>query len=576
MPPDETPPDPALPEEAVLPEATPEEAVLPDVSVLPGQLTIPALLATRRRLDGAVQAFVSDDEEITFAELDDASRTLAGRLVGAGVTKGSRVGLVMPNGIGWATAALAVMRVGAVLVPLSTLLRPPELLAQLRAAAVTQLVVVPRLRGRDYLDELASAAPGLTEHARRGRPHPDLPSLRWIWTSDELPAGAAPAPLVEALGRAVRPADDLAVLFTSGSRGTPKGVLHTHGNGLRAVASSLDSRRIGRGERLYIPMPFFWTGGFGGGLLSALVAGATLLTEAVPEPARTLRFLERERVTLFRGWPDQAARLAAHPAFATTDLSTLRPASLAAVLPPAAQPGPGARANLFGMTETFGPYCGSRLDTDLPAGKHGSCGRPFPGVEVRIADPETGTVLPAGTEGEIRLRGPNVMRGIAGRHHADVFDADGFYPTADRGLLDADGYLWYRGRLDDMFKVRGATVYPMEVEAALRVLPGVTDAYVTDVTAAHVTDVSTGPGAAGVAGAREVAAVVVTSSLDDPDELAEQARAHLSSFKIPTRWLIVRHPHRVPRLASGKVDIDALRRLLVEEGTAGSLKARSR
>ncbi|CAI7975323.1 AMP-dependent synthetase and ligase [Frankia sp. Hr75.2] len=588
MPPDDSLPDPALSEEAVLPEATPEEAVLPHAPVLPGQLTIPALLATRRRLDGAVQAFVSDDEEITFAELDDASRTLAGRLVGAGVTKGSRVGLVMPNGIGWATAALAVMRVGAVLVPLSTLLRPPELLAQLRAAAVTQLVVVPRLRGRDHLDELASAAPGLTEHARRGRPHPDLPSLRWIWTSDEwtsdeLPAGAAPAPLVEALvealGRAVRPADDLAVLFTSGSRDTPKGVLHTHGNGLRAVASSLDSRRIGRGERLYIPMPFFWTGGFGGGLLSALVAGATLLTEAVPEPARTLRFLERERVTLFRGWPDQAARLAAHPAFATTDLSTLRPASLGAVLPPAARPGPGARANLFGMTETFGPYCGSRLDTDLPAGKHGSCGRPFTGVEVRIADPETGTVLPPGTEGEILLRGPNVMRGIAGRHRADLFDADGFYPTADRGLLDADGYLWYRGRLDDMFKVRGATVYPMEVEAALRALPGVTDAYVTDVTAAQVTDVSTGPGAAGAAGAvgaREVAAVVVASSLDDPDELAEQARANLSSFKIPTRWLIVRDPHRVPRLASGKVDIDALRRLLVEEGTAGSLKARSR
>ena len=83
----------------------------------------------------------------------------------------------------------------------------------------------------------------------------------------------------------VRPADDLAILFTSGSRGAPKGVIHTHGNALRATAAGLDARRIGPGERLYIPMPFFWVGGFGGGLLSVLVAGATLLTEAVPEAA---------------------------------------------------------------------------------------------------------------------------------------------------------------------------------------------------------------------------------------------------------------------------------------------------
>ncbi|CUU60683.1 Acyl-CoA synthetase (AMP-forming)/AMP-acid ligase II [Parafrankia irregularis] len=539
-----------------------------DGVVLPAELTIPALLALRRRLDGAVQALVNDDEAVTFTELDDASRALAAGLVGAGVSKGSRVGLVMANGIEWATAALAVMRVGAVLVPLSTLLRPPELLAQLRVAAVTELVVVPRLRGRDYLAELETVAPGLVAHARAGRRHAAVPSLRRIWRSDELPdATSAAVPstalldVVDGLEHAVRPADDLVVLFTSGSRSTPKGVVHTHGNGLRAVAASLDCRRIGRGERLYIPMPFFWTGGFGGGLLSALVAGATLLAEAVPEPARTLAFLERERVTLFRGWPDQAARLAAHPAFAATDLSALRPASLPAVLPAASRPAQGARANLFGMTETFGPYCGSRLDTDLPPDKHGSCGQPFAGVEVRIVDPDTGTAVPPGDEGEIRLRGPNVMRGIIGRSHGEVFDADGFYRTADRGALDADGYLWYRGRLDDMFKVSGATVYPMEVEAALRALPGVADAYVTDLPAGD-------PGGVGGAGAREVAAVVV-SSAHDPDQLTEQARARLSSFKVPTRWLVLGDPHRVPRLASGKVDINALRLLLTEEGVAG-------
>jgi acyl-CoA synthetase (AMP-forming)/AMP-acid ligase II len=124
-------------------------------------------------------------------------------------------------------------------------------------------------------------------------------------------------------------------------------------------------------------MPLFWTGGFGTGLLSAVVAGATLLTEAEPEPVRTLEFLERERVTLFRGWPDQAAKLAAHPAFANYDLSTLRDGSLPALLPPERRPPPGARPNIFGMTETFGPYCSDPLDQNMPPDKWGSCGRPF-------------------------------------------------------------------------------------------------------------------------------------------------------------------------------------------------------
>ena len=269
---------------------------------------------------------------------------LAARLVAAGIGKGDRVGLLMPNGIDWAVTALAIMRLGAVLVPLSTLLRPPELLAQLRTASVTDLIVAPAFRGRSYLEELESIIPA----CRRSdaTPAASLPCRHFATcgSTTEIPTTTAPDGVVTAMEERVRPADDLAIMFTSGSRATPKGVIHTHGGAIRATAAGLDARRIGPGERLYIPMPFFWVGGFGGGLLSVLVAGATLLTEAVPEPARTLRFLERERVTLFRGWPDQAARIAADRAFATADLSSLRPGSLDAVLPPelpGASPAPG-------------------------------------------------------------------------------------------------------------------------------------------------------------------------------------------------------------------------------------------
>jgi acyl-CoA synthetase (AMP-forming)/AMP-acid ligase II len=512
--------------------------------------TLPALLARNTAVYGDKLAVVADGKSITYAALDRASGKLAARLVAAGIGKSARVGVLMPNGLEWVLSAAAAARVGACLVPLSTLLRPPELLAQLQTAAVTHLIAAREFRGRFYLEELAEIAPGIAPITAAGGRHRALPALRSVRTFEEVPRPEVDPALVEALERIVRPADDLAILFTSGSRGTPKGVIHTHGSSIRATAAGLACRCVAPDERLYIPMPLFWTGGFSGGLMTALVAGATLLTEAIPEPEKTLELLERERVTLFRGWPDQAVRLAAHPRFASVDLSSLRPGSLPGVLPPGQRPGPKARANLFGMTESFGPYCGDRLDTDMPPSKHGSCGRPFQGIEIEILDPDTRTEMPSGAVGEIRLRGPNMMRAICGRMREETFDEEGFYPTGDLGALDADGYLWYHGRLDDMFKVKGASVYPAEVEAALRDIDGVRQAFVTDLTEAD--------------GNVAVGALVVS---DGPlAQIMDEARTRLSSFKIPTRWYLASAVDEVPVLATGKVDSVALRQLIEVKG----------
>jgi acyl-CoA synthetase (AMP-forming)/AMP-acid ligase II len=511
--------------------------------------TLPALLRRNRLAEAEKPVLVTAERSITHAELDGQSRQLAGRLVAAGVGKASRVGLLAPNGIEWAVTAAAIGRIGAVLVPLSTLLKPPELEAQLSVAAATHLVAAREFRGRSYLDEIEAIAPGALSGDRCSSV---LSLLRQVWPLDQLPSATVDPALVTALGEAVRPADDLVVLFTSGSRGMPKGVIHTHGGALGATASGLDSRCVGPDERLYIPMPFFWTGGFAGGLLTVLVAGATLLTEATPEPQATLALLERERATLFRGWPDQAARLAAEPGFAEADLTSLRPGSLGAVLPADQRAAPGARANLFGMTETCGPYCGSRADADLPAAKFGSCGQPFAGVEVRIVDPETGEKCAAGSPGEIRVRGTSVMRGICGRTQPEVFDADGFYRTGDLGTLDADGYLWYSGRLDDMFKVKGATVFPAEVEAGLRAIPGVRQAYVTDVPAGD--------------GPPVVGALVVSAR--PLSELSADAKARLSAFKVPSLWLVSAAADAAPMTATAKVDKSGLQDLLRRGGVA--------
>ena len=372
------------------------------------------------------------------------------------------------------------------LVPLSTLLRPPELLAQLQTASVTHLVAATEFRGRRYLDDSRRRRPGCSRPARAGGRHPAVPSLRAVWPSTTSRRPRRRRTLVAALEDAVRPADDLGVLFTSGSRGaaegrrsTPtaapcgprppgldarcvrrrRGALHpdavlldrrvrrrpAHRARRRGHAADRGRARAGAG-----PSPC-WSGS--GPRCSG--AGRTRPPASPPHPD------VRRRPTCRRCGDGSLPARAARPSGAR------RPA-----------PGP----NLFGMTETFGPYCGDRLDTDLPAGGAGQL-RPArsPGWRCRSSTRRPARRLPAGEQGEIWLRGPNLLRGH-------------LRPAARRGVhrrrlvphrrprpLDADGYLWYAGRLDDMFKVKGATVYPSEVEAALRAVPGVRAAHVTDV-----------------------------------------------------------------------------------------------
>ncbi len=483
---------------------------------------------------GAKPAVIDTASRITFHELDAATRELAAAYVDAGIGKGTRVGLIMPNGVRWVQIAVALTRIGAVLVPLSTLLKPPELVAQLRVASVQFLISVEEFRGHRYLDDL-----------------PNLPALRQVWPAEwavETTASDAALRIVDALTAAVSAGDPLVIMFTSGTSGPPKGVVHSHGNALAAVRSGLAARCIDSTTRLYLPMPFFWVGGFGSGVLSALLSGATLVTEEIPQPETTLRLLERERVTLFRGWPDQAEALARHADSVGADLSGLRPGSLDALLPPDQRAQPGARAKLFGMTEAFGPYCGYPADTDMPRSAWGSCGKPFDGMEVRIVDPVDGRPVRTGTVGVIQIRGPQMLRGVCRRRREDLFTVDCFYPTGDLGHLDEDGFLFYHGRSDDMFKVSGATVYPSEVEQALRTIDGVEGAFVTNVP--------------GEQGGRVGAAIVCDTTTTTTEQLRNAARNLLSAFKVPTVWLLVDSDDAIPRGSTGKVDVRRLREML--------------
>ncbi|KPN59512.1 AMP-binding protein, partial [Mycobacterium intracellulare subsp. chimaera] len=214
--------------------------------------TIDQLVRFRARHDADTPMVIDPTSRLSYRELDSTTRELAAVFVEAGVGKGSRVGLIMPNGTRWVQIAVALTRIGAVLVPLSTLLQAGELVAQLRVAAVQFLVSVEEFRGHRYLDDLKAV------------PESEILALQQVWSTDQLdsaPASDRARRIIDAMTETVTPADALVIMFTSGSSGSPKGVLHSHGNALGAVQSGLAARCITGETRLYLPMPFFWVGG---------------------------------------------------------------------------------------------------------------------------------------------------------------------------------------------------------------------------------------------------------------------------------------------------------------------------
>ena len=342
--------------------------------------------------------------------------------------------------------------------------------------------------------------------------------------------------MVDAVAATVTPSDTLVIMFTSGSSGPPKGVIHSHGNALGAVRSGLTARCIDADTRLYLPMPFFWVGGFGSGVLSALLAGATLVTEEIPQPETTLRLLERERVTLFRGWPDQAEALGTPIATrSAADLSALRPGSLEALLPPDQRAEPGARAKLFGMTESFGPYCGYPADTDMPRSAWGSCGKPFDGMEVRIVDPDTGR---AGARGHRRHdpdpRTAHVARHMPAQPRGAVHRPTATTPPATSATSTTTASC--STTADPTTCSRSAAPPSTPVRSSRRCGPSTasTNAFVTEVSGA-------------------VGAVVICDTT--VEHLRAAARKRLSSFKVPTVWLLVDSDEDIPRGSTGKVDV---------------------
>ena len=505
-------------------------------------------------------AVATPDERLTYADLDRRSAALAARLVSLGVGKGSVVGTLLPNGVGWVVAWAAAARIGAVVAPVNTFYKTPELATMLRHADVQVLIATPAFEPHDYVERLLTIAPEL-EHADAGAALllPSLPQLRHVllWDGDgvtwatpsvgttlEDPVDERLATMVTAMEDDVVPADPMLITYTSGSTGEPKGVVHGNGPLLRHARNLAAMSGIGPHDRIWTPMPLCWVGGFSFTLLRALSVGGAFVTQARMDAGVALRLLAEEEVSCVSAWPSIGATLTAHPDYAATDLSKLRLGTFYEGRNPDSRPSdPTLGVTSLGMSETGGPHTFWTLDEDLhgaPEEARGTFGHEVPGVEHRIVDAD-GNDVAEGTEGEVLVRGYSVMLGLYKHERSDVFDADGWYHTGDRGYF-RDGWFFFTGRQSDLIKTKGSNVAPAEVERALASLDEVKQAFVFGVDHPE-------------RGQDVVALVVADGERPDglEERIAQELRELLSSYKIP------RHVFRieaadVPYLTSQKPD----------------------
>ena len=507
-----------------------------------GYPTVVHMLADAARVAPQDEALVCGERRLSYAGYLSCVTGLARELQSLGA-RGERVASLLGNSIEGCVAAFGVLAAGAQHVPLNPLYSARELDLMLRDAAPRVLIVEAALESRIAPLAMAAGVRHVIAVGPGGR-------LLDAWCE----AGLAPVDFPDPKNLAL-------LLYTGGTTGRPKGVDLAHGAIVTNVAQREGLLPTRAGERILCMMPVSHSYGMAMGLfLAPWCRGAlVLLPRYVPEDV--LAAVEKERISVFPGSPTVFTGLLAHARFADTDWSSVHTCySGAAALPERTLQrwcdAVGAPVyEGYGQTEagpvlSFNPVQGTV--------KPGSVGVAVPGTEIEIVDVETGDrVLAAGQRGEIRARGPQLMRGYRNlpQETAQAL-RDGWLYTGDIGEFDAGGYLYIRDRKKDMLIVGGYNVYPRELEEVLVMHPavleaaviGMRDEYRGELPLAYVT---LRPGASANA-----------------EELLAHCRANLARYKVPARIHIVQ---ALPKTSVAKTDKKALRQR-AEGATGGEVR----
>jgi acyl-CoA synthetase (AMP-forming)/AMP-acid ligase II len=464
-------------------------------------------------------ALILDKRVIGYGQLAAAVERCAAGLAAHGVMAGNRVPVVDGGSLLSIASVLGAARIGAAAALMNPALTPPELRGLIQSAGCAEVGVA----GEKYADRLRAAGTG------RALTAADL-------LSDSL---FPPAKTLEE----VEDSPDITalVLFTSGTTGRPKAVGITSGQLSARIQGIAQPFRADVAPTVgMMCVPFFHVGG-SLGVLGSLYSGNTSVVQERFDAPAWLRLVQEHRVRTAFLVPTMLQRILDHPDFASTDLSSLVAIAYGAAAAPvalvrramAALPHV-AFANVFGQTETLGAYTTLLPEDHRDPNRVGSVGRPLPGVEVRVVDPETGTDVEAGIVGELWV---NTVQNVN----------EGWLHTGDLARQDADGYIYPSGRVSDTINRGGEKFGPLEVEDALRTHPAV-----SDVAVAGITDEEMG---------QRVGAAVVARLPVTLEELRMHCRARIAYFKLPERLMIV---DRIPYNETGKVNRRQLATLIAD------------
>ncbi|WP_405897013.1 AMP-binding protein [Streptomyces sp. NBC_00727] len=494
------------------------------------------------------------DGRLTYRATDELSDSVAGHLAARGLERGDRVAIMLQNSPQFVLALLGAWKAGATVVPLNPMYKSAEVGHVLKDARVTALICSDRA-WEAYLRDTAAASPGVRIALTACELDLQTKSDERVLNFERLPAAGDADDLVAVArqglaapaGRDLTAADTALISYTSGTSGTPKGALNSHGNIMVNAERQRTGHPVPEGAAYFALAPLFHITGMVCQLAACLTNAGTLVLAYRFHPGVVLDAFAEHRPAYTVGPSTAFMALAATPGVTPEHFASFQVISSGgAPLPPALVEqfrsgfGPYIR-NGYGLTECTAPCASVPPEREAPVDPVSgtlSVGVPGPDTVVRILD-ENGAEVPFGEQGEIAVRGPQVVSGYWGLPEATAAAfPDGELRTGDIGFMDREGWLYVVDRKKDMINASGFKVWPREVEDVLYTHPAVREAAVVGVPDAYRGEtvrayVSLRPGAS-----------------VEPDELGAYCKERLAAYKYPREVEILAE---LPKTASGKI-----------------------
>ena len=499
--------------------------------------TIPALIKHQAENFGSKPALIYDHETISFLELDKLSTNIATHLIDLNILPGDRAAIWAPNMNEWVLAAIAIHKVGGVLVPINTRMKGREAAYILNNSESKILFSLNTFLGTDYFKLLENE---------------DLPYLKYQISFDEIEATDFEIPFstlkentLDVQLPEVIETDMADIIFTSGTTGKPKGVISSHLQNIKVFDYWSTYIGLNENDRYLIVNPFFHTFGYKAGWLASVMRGVTAYPCPIFDAEKIIQIINKEKISMLPGPPTLYQSILTSQLIETMDISSLRlgvtgAASIPIQLIKDMKETLGFETVItaYGLTESTGVVTMCTPDDDYETIATTS-GCAIADVEVKCVNQENQEV-PVGEPGEILVRGYNVTQGYFNNQEAtqEAIDSDGWLHTGDIGTLDSNGYIKITDRSKDMFIVGGFNAYPAEIENILCDHPAISQAAVIGIEDERMGEVAK-------------AFVILKPNQDlDTESLLQWSKDNMANYKVPREVEFVRE---LPTNAAGKI-----------------------